>query len=80
MRIYPNPATSELHFELNHQLDEMVVIELRDIMGKSHHYEQLQPTSGLSVVLLDVSALKRGVYFYTLTADNDFITGKFIME
>lgn len=66
---YPNPATSNLSINYNITGDvNSSFIKVYDVVGKEVSTHRLMNQKGK--LNLDVSALKSGVYFYTIYADN----------
>lgn len=77
----PNPTSGMTEIIVNLQKASNVQIELFNITGQ--RVTEL-PTQNLSAgnhqVSLDVSGLPGGIYFYKVTADNESVTKKLIIE
>ncbi len=71
---YPNPATSQVTFKLGDSVNQFTV-EFYDIQGKlvlSKISENNSPVS--------VESLNPGLYFYRLSENQNFYTGKFVVK
>lgn len=75
VRIYPNPASSHINFELSDILTS-VTLELFDIQGRRVLQDRV--SDGAAV---DVSNIGKGVYLYRLTSEQKFMqNGKIIIQ
>jgi len=70
IKIFPNPATSELKIE-NVEL-KIKNIEITDISGKTFYYSQFSTTT------INVSNLQQGIYLLKMSTDKGTIVEKFI--
>lgn len=59
IRIYPNPASDRIHYEVQGFGEELDAVELTDITGKSILRDTRVPDQGS----VDVSGLTEGIYF-----------------
>jgi hypothetical protein len=73
--IYPNPASTVLHFTVKNSL-EISAVSIHDITGK----EVFATTTGLAQNQVDLTSLASGVYFATFTSGTASVTKKFIKE
>ncbi len=73
--IYPNPASTVLHFSVKNSL-EISAVSIHDITGK----EVYATTTGLAQNQVDLTSLASGVYFATFTSGTASVTKKFIKE
>ncbi len=65
VKVYPVPATSTLTIEMN-KTEGRIVIALSDLLGKQlKHFETVKPKFSF-----DISDLKEGIYFITITDHN----------
>jgi hypothetical protein len=71
LKVYPNPAQSEIHIESSIGIDSVQVF---DISGKSIWFE----TSGLPSTILDISQLSDGIYFLKVASGDNNKVIKFI--
>jgi len=74
LRLYPNPANNELRIT-NYELREGV-IEIYDVYGRRLLSNHLIPS--LSHHTIDISSLSSGVYFVTLTNEQNVYIQRFI--
>ncbi len=78
-KVYPVPTHDQVRFEWARTTPEAFGVEVYDGLGRL----QLRQTgihNGLCAGLLDLSALPSGVYFLTLSAGNDRVLRKLIVE
>ncbi len=62
-RVYPNPVRDELKVAVTLDEPAKVVLEIRDITGKKVMEENLEQLDGESEIPLNLSSLRRGIYF-----------------
>lgn len=75
LKMYPNPATSELNIQLSNDITSGV-IHLYDVQGR---LLQNQRVTANTVQKIDVNALTNGFYFITVDTDNGTrVSGKFV--
>ena len=77
VKIFPNPATSELRIE-NAAL-KIKEIEIYSVLGKKVYSQQPQ-TSNLKPQTIDVSQLPSGIYFVRVKTDKGISAAKFVKE
>jgi len=76
LKMYPNPATSILNFELNSAQGE--ILQIHDILGKLVLSKKINGAQAFSI---DTSALKSGVFVVEIIGINDQkITKKLVIE
>jgi len=75
VRVYPNPTTGEIRFEISDMRYEILEIEIFDVFGRNI-VSNLK--SQISNQKIDISHLPTGVYFVKITTDNGVITKKII--
>lgn len=70
---YPNPARDQLTIEFDADQDELVHVQLFDITGQSLNRTMYPSAIGTNKLILDVSELSEGTYFWSLsTNDGEF--------
>jgi len=74
-RIYPNPASDEVHFEFAQWGD--VLLKLIDVKGSVVKALQVKSTDEL---VLDISDLSSNIYFYSVTINEKTSVGSLIKE
>jgi CshA-type fibril repeat protein len=62
VKLYPNPATSEINLQFTLQQQNAVTIKIADASGKTVRIIEVASTIGATVVTLDVSELASGTY------------------
>ena len=73
--VYPNPASTEVHFEL--AMPALGTISLKDMTGK---LVIEQPTGKGSVQSLNISTLAAGIYVITYQDNQTLVSKKLIKE
>ncbi len=79
--LVPNPAETICHIQITLGKPALIKTYIYNLMGQtvgqdSQHHLQ----TGINKVLLDVSALRPGIYFYTLEMDSRRITRKICVK
>lgn len=75
--IYPNPVDSNIIIDLeNNKINEKINFVISDLQGKLINSGKISSIN--NKIQIDVSQLQNGIYFLTLTIDNNFTTYKFI--
>jgi len=72
--IYPNPNKGIFKVQLDLQ-NTTILLEIKSILGKSVYKEEIN-NSGMINKSIDLSYLKKGVYFISITDDSNFISTK----
>jgi hypothetical protein len=65
--VYPNPTTNTLNIKLNNKENETLIIEVRDMMGKTVYTKTYQASTGENETDINVSALAHGAYILNIT-------------
>ena len=74
LAVYPNPASSTVHFNLEGSKGEHAFIKVYNSLGEEvMSYEM----NGISYYDLPVNRLANGIYYYSLITDSEKQTGKF---
>lgn len=68
--IYPNPATTELHFELRHMEKQDMQLLVHDMMGKEVWKSASINLSNSSGYVIDVSTWAHGIYHCSLYSNH----------
>jgi hypothetical protein len=81
VRIYPNPADQLTTINYQLSTNSNVNMFIYDLTGKKvMELKQGKQTAGIHKININTSALSKGMYYYTLTRDNNSITRKMIIE
>lgn len=82
LSIYPNPATTNIGFDINLDKAENVTVFVKDISGRdvmSKNFGTI--TAGkLNQFNLDISKLQAGMYFVEVNGEQKIATGKFVIK
>lgn len=80
LRAYPNPTADLLTLEVEVTNSGNGTLQVVDAMGKSVYAQDHRFNAGMNQLPLDVSNLKPGVYFYTLTMGNHTVTDRIMVQ
>ncbi|MCW3084791.1 MAG: hypothetical protein JWP12_2157 [Bacteroidetes bacterium] len=77
--VYPNPAQNMVAFEFETPAAAAVKISISDVQGRtvSILYEK-ETGAGQQKIITDISSLQAGIYFYTITVNNNSSVGKIV--
>jgi len=76
MKIFPNPAKDKINVSLSQTVSGISEITVYDIMGRKV-LKSFVDYNAVSPLSFDVSALERGVYFFSVKTKNDTYIKKF---
>jgi PKD repeat protein len=76
--IYPNPATNELHIT-SQALAQNYEVEIYDIVGQKVFTAKSEP-AGKTETLIDIAALRPGVYSIEILSGGNKSSGRFIKQ
>ena len=77
LKVYPNPVSQSLRFEVNSEITNEMTVELFDLMGQRQDYQRLNEI-GASAYEFDVSKLESGTYIYSISYGQEVLSGRFI--
>lgn len=77
--LYPNPSNSHFLFSINSPREAHLKVYLKDINGKDISMLCNKMVTGNYSQLVDVSALKSGIYFVHFTSDNSITIKKIVI-
>ncbi len=81
LRIYPNPAFEDIHFETFLERPSDIIITLMNITGTNIKTVDLgKHNKGLSRLILDCNNIREGIYFLKVTTDYDSFVQKVILK
>ena len=78
--VYPNPATSEVTFEINASQASEMNISIYNITGQKVMEQNVNATLGISKQQVNISSLNSGIYFATVKANGFENTVKFVVK
>ncbi len=76
----PNPAYGMTHINYFVPTQGKVSFELRNSLGQNVMQQEVSASTGDNVIEMDAKNLSHGVYYYTLTYDNQTITRKLVVS
>lgn len=79
LTVYPNPASSELNFDIKMEKHGAVTITLFDMQGRKR-METLSHYNGNTLSIPISAALESGLYFYQIKAAHQFAKGKLVIQ
>jgi hypothetical protein len=75
INLFPNPSNGEITISMNEFRNEKIILMITDLFGrKMHEFKIASENTSLKL------ALPNGVYFATISADNNMHTTKIIIE
>lgn len=81
VNLFPNPASNAATIEISLNEASKVDINIINSVGQLLMTKQVNATSGLNKVSLDINNLSSGMYFYQVnTSNSKTITKKFVVE
>lgn len=82
LSIYPNPATTDVKFDVTLDKDADINVVVKDISGRTIMTKAFgKISSGKSVPLnLDVHSLQAGMYLVEVIGESKLATGKFVIK
>lgn len=78
--VFPNPTEGHFQLQINPFVKGRLSFTLTDINGKLLYRESISEINGQSLVDVDASNLKTGLYFVNLTFDNNTYTKRISIE
>ncbi|MFT5860620.1 MAG: hypothetical protein ACI865_002733, partial [Flavobacteriaceae bacterium] len=80
LRVYPNPAATQVTIEINVKSDSDVQLRMIDMTGKEISAKDYGTISEASIVNVNTTSLDAGVYIVELTVNGQKITKRLIIE
>ncbi len=78
--VYPNPATDQLHIDLNSGEVQNTTIEMRSMNGQLVYSEEVQALLGDFHKDLDLSGLAKGIYMIKVIGEKSVLTRKVTIQ
>ena len=78
--MFPNPTEGLFQLKINPFVKGHLSFTLTDVNGKLLYRESISEINGQSLVDVDASNLKTGLYFVNLTYDNNTYTKRISIE
>ncbi|MEM7369645.1 MAG: T9SS type A sorting domain-containing protein [Bacteroidota bacterium] len=79
-RLYPNPASDQLHLFLGIPEQASASFSLTDMWGRTVHQEMRQLHSGNQEQVLDVNTFARGLYILRIRIGKEVLTKKILLN
>lgn len=81
VKCYPNPAKSEINFQLDLRADSDVQLQIFDPLGKLVTQQEMVLSAGVQVIDIEnIKGWEDGMYYYVITVGDDVETGKFVKQ
>ncbi len=80
IRVYPNPANSELIVDFNSKIDGQVQLQARNLSGQVILTKRRRAGQGHNTVSLKGLSLPNGIYFLQVFLDGKMKSAKFIIQ
>lgn len=78
--VYPNPTNDFLNLSFNNIQQKKISITLNTIIGVKVYSEKFLSNLDIFEKRIDLSGFSKGIYILTISADNDIINKKIIIE
>lgn len=76
LNVYPNPSRGQVTVQLNQKVGLEYKFRLSNIIGQEIRSIALKPELTNTGLLVDLSSLRTGMYFYSLLVDGKVVTTK----
>ena len=76
LNVYPNPSRGQVTVQLNQKAGAAYQLRLNNIIGQEVRTIALKPELTAAGLPIDLSALRAGMYFYSLLVDGKVVTTK----
>ncbi len=80
IKILPNPANEAIHVSFNVQQAGEYFLRVMNVVGVTSVQNKINLTQGANEMSFDVQNLNNGLYFYSITKDNQTFTEKFVVN
>jgi hypothetical protein len=77
---FPNPANYKTEILVSGKTDSPIKLIVSDLPGKVVFTEERKSNAEVHSFILDVSGLKTGVYFYSVSSGNQTVTKMFVVQ
>jgi hypothetical protein len=78
--VFPNPSHENALLEYELTSNQHTEISITDITGKVVLHAAQENKAGIHRYLINISSLKSGTYFYSLSTAAGFVSGKFVVS
>ncbi len=76
LKVYPNPTSDMVNFEIESKVAQKVVVEFFDLSGNKMLTRNMQLTKGINARQLSIAYLKNGAYFLQVSDAQNNVMGK----
>ena len=80
IKVLPNPASESVQISFNTQKEGEYLFRVVNVLGASVIQNKINLVNGVNDMTLDVSKFTNGLYFYSLSKDNQTISEKFVVN
>jgi FAD synthase len=80
MQVIPNPASNNANLVFDMLTDAKVLVSVTDVTGKVVKSLTANSTLGQNTININVNDLTAGIYFVSVSANNQKTTAKLIVE
>jgi hypothetical protein len=77
--VIPNPFTDEVRIKSAQPLDGVARVQLYDVLVRMA-YDATENGHAVNEFIIDGSALKPGIYFYSISTENSLMQGRIVKE
>ena len=79
-RIFPDPATDRINFEISVNSNEEIILSIYDQSGKIVRNHKFSPGKGIRMISSNLTSLPAGTYLYLIRAHEQIGRGTFIIS
>ena len=76
---YPNPFNNQTNIEIRLRKSASTYLKIYDITGRQVKTEKRNLNSGINSIKVDMSEYSGGVYFYSIAAGGETVSGRFLL-
>jgi len=77
---YPNPFSVESKIDFNSNIPQIVIFEIKNILGKSMFRKTIFATIGKNTFIFHKNHLASGMYIYSLQSKTDIISKRLVIK
>ncbi|MFK7807968.1 MAG: T9SS type A sorting domain-containing protein, partial [Saprospiraceae bacterium] len=78
--VYPNPVKNTLNVDFELEQDEVVVLKITDMAGKTIFLEEYAAERGINNYTMNFGSLANSVYFVTMKSSNGMVTKRVVKQ
>ena len=80
LKASPNPFSNQTTIYFQSQLDQPVLVTVRNVIGKTVYNEKLQVKKGQNTFLFKRNDLAAGMYIYAIQTNKEVVSKRFVIK